>query len=76
MKYNFDEIIDRHHTGALKIEALKNRWGREDLIPLWVADMDFKTPPFIVEMIRKRCEHEILGYTVKPDEYYKAICKV
>ena len=74
MKYNFDEIVDRHHTEALKIEALKSRWGREDLIPLWVADMDFKTPPFIMEMIRKRCEHEILGYTVKPDEYYKAIC--
>ena len=74
MKYNFDEIVDRHHTEALKIEALKSRWGREDLIPLWVADMDFKTPPFIMEMIRKRCEHKILGYTVKPDEYYKAIC--
>ena len=73
MKYDFDEIVDRHNTGAVKVEALKSGWGREDLIPLWVADMDFRTPPFIMDMLRKRCEHEILGYTVKPVEYHKAI---
>lgn len=73
MKYDFDEPIDRSQTDALKLEALKPRWGRNDLLPLWVADMDFKTPPFIMEALRHRCEHEILGYTVKPERYYQAI---
>ena len=53
MKYNFDELIDRRGTDALKLEALLPRWGREDLIPMWVADMDFRTPPFIVEVIKR-----------------------
>ncbi|WP_455497885.1 MalY/PatB family protein [Coprobacter sp.] len=73
MKYNFDEIIDRSGTDALKQEALLPRWGRDDLIPLWVADMDFATPPFIMETLQKRCQHPILGYTNKPDSYYTAI---
>ena len=61
--YNFDEIIDRRHTDCLKYRALKERWKREDLLPLWVADMDFRTPPFIVDALKKRLEHEIYGYT-------------
>ena len=69
MQYDFDEIIDRRGTGALKYEALLPRWGRDDLLPLWVADMDFKTPPFIMEALRRRCEHELLGYTVKPPPF-------
>lgn len=73
MKYNFDEVIDRRHTNSLKTDGLKERWGREDLMPLWIADMDFRTPPFIMDAIRKRCEHEILGYTCKHEGYYKAI---
>lgn len=73
MKYNFDEIIDRSGTDALKQEALLSRWGRSDLIPLWVADMDLATPPFIMETLQKRCQHPILGYTSKPDSYYTAI---
>ena len=54
MQYDFDEVIERRGTGALKYEALLPRWGRDDLIPLWVADMDFRTPPFIMEAIRAR----------------------
>lgn len=73
MQYDFDEIIDRRGTGALKYEALLPRWGRDDLTPLWVADMDFRTPPFIMEAIRRRCEHELLGYTVKPPAFFAAI---
>ena len=45
MQYDFDEVIERRGTGALKYEALLPRWGRDDLIPLWVADRDFRTPP-------------------------------
>ena len=73
MKYNFDEIIDRKGTDALKLEALLPRWGHEDLIPMWVADMDFRTPPFIVDVIKKRIECEICGYTEKPHAWYQSI---
>ena len=73
MEYNFDEIIDRKGTDAVKIEGLLSNWGRTDLLPMWVADMDFRTPEFIIDAIRERCEHEILGYTVKPQRYFDAI---
>ena len=73
MNYNFDEVVCRKHTDALKLEALAPRWGRTDLLPMWVADMDFKTPPFIVEVMKKRMECEIFGYTAKPESWYKAI---
>ncbi len=73
MKYNFDEIIDRTHTGSLKVEALNTIWGRTDLLPLWVADMDFRTPPFIIKALKERIEHEILGYTTPDEGYYTSI---
>lgn len=73
MIYNFDEINDRSNSDALKLEALAPRWGRTDLLPMWVADMDFKTPPFIINRLKKRLECEILGYTSKPDEWFSSI---
>jgi cystathionine beta-lyase len=73
MRYNFDEIIDRRGTDALKIDGLKRYWGRTDLTPLWVADMDFRTPPFVIDALRGRLEHEILGYPVKPESWYASI---
>ena len=73
MKYNFDEVIDRGGTDAIKVEGLQELWGRTDLMPLWVADMDFATAPFVTEAIKKRCEHPVLGYTSKPESYYQAI---
>lgn len=63
MKYNFDEEIDRRATDSVKYDAVSERWGRNDLLPMWVADMDFRTPPFIIEALRKRLDHEVLGYT-------------
>ena len=75
MKYNFDEIIDRSGTSAIKLDGLQEIWGRTDLIPLWVADMDFATAPFVTEAIRNRCENPVLGYTSIPDSYYQAIMK-
>ena len=65
MDYNFDEVVCRKHTDALKLEALVPRWGCTDLLPMWVADMDFKTPPFIVEVMKKRMECEVFGYTAR-----------
>ena len=73
MNYNFDEVVCRKYTDALKLEALAPRWGRTDLLPMWVADMDFKTPPFIVEVMKKRMECEVFGYTAKPESWYEAI---
>lgn len=71
--YNFDQIIDRKGSGDIKHDALKPRWGRNDLLPLWVADMDFATPPFIIDALRKRLEHPIFGYTATPDELWQSI---
>lgn len=72
-QYNFDEIIERKGTNCVKFDNLKERFGNEHLTPLWVADMDFRTPDFIVNAIRKRCEHEIFGYTFDSDSYYNSI---
>jgi cysteine-S-conjugate beta-lyase len=70
MKYDFDEIIDRRNTGAIKLERCKTLFGTEDVLPLWVADMDFRTPDFILKSIQKRLEHPILGYTMPPKDFY------
>lgn len=72
-KYNFDEIIDRENTDCVKYEGREMFFGKFDLLPLWVADMDFRTPDFIVEAIKKRAEHEIFGYSFKPKTYTNAI---
>lgn len=72
-KYNFDELIDRTNTNSVKYDGRKMFFGNADLLPLWVADMDFRTPDFIVEAIRKRTEHEVFGYTFKADLYTNSI---
>ena len=73
MNYNFDEIIDRKGTNSVKWDAVEDRWGRNDLIPMWVADMDFRTAPFVVEALRERLEHEVLGYTFACKEWADSI---
>lgn len=71
--YNFDKIIDRSGSGDLKHGVLQERYGRGDLLPLWVADMDFETPQFITDALRQRLEHSLFGYTVVPDELWTSI---
>jgi cystathionine beta-lyase len=71
--YNFDELIERKGTNSVKVDAMPATFAREGLIPLWVADMDFATPPFIIEAITARCQHPILGYTFAPESYYTSI---
>jgi cysteine-S-conjugate beta-lyase len=73
MDYNFDEIIDRSNSNCEKYDSRKRIFGKEDLIPLWVADTDFKTPDFIVNAVKKRAAHEIYGYPIKPDSFYMSI---
>ncbi|MCM1312652.1 MAG: PatB family C-S lyase [Bacteroides sp.] len=72
-KYDFDKIIDRRGTHAVKTDALEEMFGSADLTPLWVADMDFATPHFIIEAIHERLAHPVLGYTDTPKEYWQAI---
>ncbi len=72
-QYDFDSIIERRGTGALKTDALQQRYGNAGLLPLWVADMDFATPPFIVDALKKRMEHPIFGYTVEPDDFWPCV---
>jgi cystathionine beta-lyase len=73
MHYDFNEPIDRKNTDSVKYDFTGEYFGTPDLIPMWVADMDFRTPDFIMEAIRKRTEHEILGYSIRPDSLYQAI---
>lgn len=72
-KYNFDEIIDRHGTSCLKYDFGMKRKARTDLLPLWVADMDFKLPDEILEDFHKRIDHGIFGYTDPLDDYFDAM---
>lgn len=73
MKYNFDEIVPRKHTDCLKYDNVKEMFGTEEVLPMWIADMDFRTPPFIVDAIRKRMDHEVLGYTYTCSRWKPAI---
>ncbi|MCP4673240.1 MAG: aminotransferase class I/II-fold pyridoxal phosphate-dependent enzyme, partial [Desulfobacula sp.] len=69
MKYNFNEIIDRTDTYSMKWEKYKN----QDIIPMWVADMDFKVPPPILDTLKQSIEHGIMGYTLIPNDLNKTI---
>lgn len=73
MKYDFNTIIDRTGSGDLMHGALLPRWHRDDLLPMWVADMGFAVCPDIIDAMKQRLEHPILGYTVEPEDYYPAI---
>lgn len=73
MKYNFDEIVPRLGTDCVKYDAAESIFGTSDLIPMWVADMDFRCPPCVTEVLRKRIEHDIFGYTFLSPEWKPAI---
>ena len=69
MKYDFDEIVNRRGTNSVKWDEAKE----EGVIPMWVADMDFKAAPCILEALKKRVDHGVFGYTMVPDSYYESI---
>lgn len=69
-KYNFDEVIPRRGTESVKWDLAKE----EGVIPMWVADMDFRTAPAVLEALRNRLEHGVFGYTKVPDKYFDAVC--
>lgn len=75
MKYNFDEVIDRRNTDSMKWSDayLEKHFGSSDCIPLWVADMDFRTAQPVVDAVIQRAAHGIFGYAMADDEFYEAV---
>lgn len=73
MSNRFDEIIDRRNSDSLKWNVMDRVFGRDDLIPMWVADMDFRVPDPVIEALRKRTEHGVFGYAVIADSFYESI---
>ena len=69
MKYDFDRPVSRRGTDSYKWDSAES----EGVLPMWVADMDFRTAPAITDALRRRVEHGIFGYTRMPDSYYEAV---
>jgi len=73
MSYNFDKIIDRRNTASVKYDLRNLIFGNPEVIPMWVADMDFETPDFIREAVIARAMHPVYGYSFRTDDYYQSI---
>ena len=73
MTYQFDAVVDRSGNHSAKYDERKKKFGTEDVIPLWIADMDFKTAQPIIDALKARAEEGIWGYTARPDSYFEAI---
>jgi len=71
--WDFDEHVAREGTDCIKYDRRLETFGSKDIIPMWVADMDFKCPDFVLDSMHKRLEHEIFGYSYRPPEYYQSI---
>lgn len=74
MTYDFDELLERRGTDSVKWDGVRDVWGRDDLLPLWVADMDFRTPPFVMEALKRQLSGGVLGYTRPCADWAPAIC--
>ncbi|MDE7257422.1 MAG: pyridoxal phosphate-dependent aminotransferase [Clostridia bacterium] len=74
MKYDFDKIYDRNNTDSLKYDFAAERGKSGDLIPLWVADMDFRVPDAVVSALKAKADHGIFGYSEPSGDYFKAVC--
>ncbi|MFD2118105.1 MalY/PatB family protein [Paenibacillus yanchengensis] len=71
--YNFDKVIDRRGTGSVKWDQTKEMFGHEDILPMWVADMDFTAPPAAITAMQERAAHGVFGYTFRTDSYLESI---
>ena len=72
MKYNFDKKVDRMNNNSAKWNEMEKNFGKSELLPMWIADMDFETAPEIVEEMHKKLDQKIFGYVSRPDSYYKS----
>lgn len=73
--YSFDKIVDRDRTSNVKYDMRNSYFGKSDLLPMWVADMDFETPYFIREAVIERAKHPIYGYSFRTEDYFQSIIK-
>nr|WP_129723778.1 MalY/PatB family protein [Xylanivirga thermophila] len=73
MDMDFDKVVNRRGTYAIKWDYNKEFFGREDVLPMWVADMDFLSPKPVIDALKNRVGHGVFGYTERPESYYKAI---
>ena len=73
MTYNFDELIDRENTNCLKYDLREKFFKTNDVLPMWVADSDFRVHPAITDALKKRVEHGVFGYTFKNNDYFDAV---
>ncbi|MGQ9781052.1 MAG: MalY/PatB family protein [Nitrososphaeria archaeon] len=73
MKYNFDIVVNRKGTNSYKWDYIKTKFGADDIIPMWVADMDFLSPKPVIHAIKNRAKHGIYGYTIRPNSYYQSV---
>ncbi|MBP5420497.1 MAG: PatB family C-S lyase [Bacteroidales bacterium] len=71
--YDFNKLIDRSDSDSFKWGAVEQRFKKTDLLPLWVADMDWETPDFVIDALKRRLEHHVLGYTLDPNDYWPAV---
>lgn len=73
MRYDFDSIVDRRDTNSVKYDLRRKIFGKEDVLPMWVADMDFPVAGFILDAIQARLRHPILGYTFRSDSFSSCV---
>ena len=73
--YDFDQPVERRGTDCVKWDALPAMYGRDDLTPMWVADMDFRSPDFVLDAMRRRLDHPVLGYTMPSEGYWKSVAE-
>ena len=73
LKYNFDQVVNRKGSNSVKWDNLKEVYGTEDILPMWIADMDFKAPDEVIEALLVKLDHRVFGYKVKSDSLYNSI---
>jgi cystathionine beta-lyase len=72
MKFDFDEPVNRENTNSVKYDLREKLFGRHNILPMWVADMDFKVPPAVAQAIQDRARHQIYGYSIRPESFYES----
>ncbi len=73
MKHDFDAVVDRMNTSSVKWDEVENLFGDKDILPMWVADMDFKAPEAVSQAIKEKAEHGVFGYTTRSESYFESI---
>lgn len=73
MQYDFDAVINRHNTNSVKWDIAEEVFGEKDILPMWIADMDFRAPEPVINALKKVAEHGVFGYSITPESYYEAL---